>query len=44
MERLMCTLSYVDDALKNSIAAHGATFRQATARPFGASDEIGCST
>jgi hypothetical protein len=37
----MCTLGYVDDAMKKKIAAHGATFRKATASPFGAADEIG---
>ena len=37
----MCTLCYVDDAMKKKIAAHGASFRNATASPFGASDEIG---
>lgn len=37
----MCTLCYVDDAMKKNIAAHGAIFREATKSPFGASDEIG---
>ena len=37
----MCTLCYVDDAMKKNIAAHGATFRKATESPFGSSDEIG---
>jgi hypothetical protein len=37
----MCTLCYVDDAMKKKIAAYGASFRKATASPFGASDEIG---
>ncbi len=37
----MCTLCYVDDAMKNKIAAYGASFRKATQSPFGASDEIG---
>ena len=37
----MCTLCYVDDAMKKTIAAYGASFRKATASPFGASDEIG---
>jgi hypothetical protein len=27
--------------MKKNIAAHGATFREATKSPFGASDEIG---
>jgi hypothetical protein len=39
MENRMCTLCYVDDAMKKNIAAHGATFREATKSPFGA--EIG---
>jgi hypothetical protein len=37
----MCTLCYVDDAMKKKIAAHRATFRNATESPFGSSDEIG---
>jgi kynurenine formamidase len=37
----MCTLCYVDDAMKKKIAAHSASFRKATASPFGARDEIG---
>jgi kynurenine formamidase len=37
----MCTLCYIDDAMKKKIAAHGASFRKATASPFGAADEIG---
>jgi kynurenine formamidase len=37
----MCTLSYIDDAMKRKIAAYGATFRKATESPFGPSDEIG---
>jgi hypothetical protein len=37
----MCTLCYVDDAMKRIIAAHRATFRNATESPFGSSDEIG---
>ena len=37
----MCTLCYIDDAMKKKIAAHGASFRKATASPFGADDEIG---
>jgi hypothetical protein len=41
MENRMCTLCYVDDAMKKNIAAQGATFREATKSPFGASDEIG---
>jgi kynurenine formamidase len=37
----MCSLCYVDDAMKKKIAVHGASFRKATVSPFGSSDEIG---
>ena len=37
----MCTLCYVDDAMKKKIAAYGASFRKATTSPFGSADEIG---
>jgi hypothetical protein len=41
IENRMCTLCYIDDAMKKNIAAWGAAFRQATKSPFGSSDEIG---
>ena len=37
----MCTAYFVDEATKKKIAAYSAKFRQATASPFGADDEIG---
>ncbi len=37
----MCTPSFVDEAMKQKIAAYNAKFRQVTASPFGADDEIG---
>lgn len=37
----MCTNDVIDEVTRRRIAAHGATFRQATTSPFGAKDEIG---
>lgn len=37
----MCAPSYVDEAMKRKIAAYNAKFREVTASPFGADDEIG---
>jgi kynurenine formamidase len=40
-EEMMCTPGIVNEAQKKKIAAYGATFRKATASPFGSKDEIG---
>lgn len=37
----MCSECFVNAAMKARIAAHAATFRQATLSPFGSKDEIG---
>jgi kynurenine formamidase len=37
----MCTSQIVDEVTRRRIAAHGASFRQASSSPFGARDEIG---
>lgn len=37
----MCTPRIVDEAMKKKIAAYGARFREVTASPFGAEDEVG---
>jgi kynurenine formamidase len=37
----MCTPHFVNEAVKQKIAAYNATFREVTASPFGAADEIG---
>lgn len=37
----MCTSHIIDEVTRRRIAAHGASFRQASSSPFGAKDEIG---
>ena len=37
----MCTPRFVDEAMRNKIAAYNARFRKVTASPFGSDDQIG---
>ena len=37
----MCTVYFVDEATKQKIAAYNARFREVSASPFGADDQIG---